>query len=127
MAFTRQGGLVTSAQQGETLLWNARTGRIARHFPIGGPFAVSPDGHRLALAQNNDNPAEQKGSMAVLDLRTGAHRSLPVPEVPGWIVSLEFTPDGAEVAGRAVDSALRVLGRRLGRRRARPSPATAPG
>ena len=109
VAFTRQGVLVTSAQQGRTLLWDAGTGRIERHFPIGGPFAVSSDGHRLAVAQNNANPFDQKASLAVLDLRTGAHRSLQAPpSSAGWLISVEFTPDGASVVGRAVDAALRV-------------------
>ena len=34
--------LSTSAQQGDTLLWNARTGRVQRRFAIGGQPAISP-------------------------------------------------------------------------------------
>jgi WD40 repeat protein/class 3 adenylate cyclase len=108
VAFTPQGVLVTSAQQGETLLWDAKAGRIERRFPIGGPFAVSPDGHRLALAQNNANPFDPQGSLAVLDLRSGTHRSLQALPVPGWIVSVHFTPDGKNIVGRSFDAAVRV-------------------
>ena len=110
VAFTPQGVLVTSAQQGETLLWNAQTGRVARRFPVGGPFAVSPDGRSLALAQNNASPFDPRGSMAVLDLRTGDRRALQPLPVPGWIVSLRFTPDGQNIVGRSPfdDAAVRV-------------------
>ena len=107
VAFTPQGTLVSSAQQGETILWNARIGRITQRFDIGGPFAVSPDGKRLAIALNNPNPAVPKASLAVLDLRTGRRRSLRPLPVPGWIVAVQFAGDGAVVA-RGFDSAVRV-------------------
>ena len=90
VAFTPQGTLVSSAQQGETLVWDPKSGRIMRRFGIGGPFGVSPNGTRLAVAQNNANPAVQKASLAVLDLRTGRHRSLRPLPVPGWLVSVRF-------------------------------------
>src|SRR5207247_695801 len=76
-----RGVLVTSASQGETILWNPSTGRILRRFPIGGPLSLSPDGRLVALGQNNDNPDDPSALLAVLDLRTGTHRSfetLPV-------------------------------------------------
>ena len=102
VAFTPQGVLVTSAQQGETIVWDAETGRIERRFPLGGPFAVSPDGHRLALAQNNADPFSQIASLAMLDLRSGKRRSLDRVPTPGWIVTVQFTRDGANVLGRSV-------------------------
>jgi WD40 repeat protein len=108
VAFTPQGALVTSAQQGETLLWDPASGRIERRFGIGGPFAVSPDGRRLALAQNNANPALPTASLAVLDLRTGRHRSLQPLPVPGWIVALRFAAGGASIVGRSFDGAVRA-------------------
>ena len=49
--FTRAGMIVTSGQQGDTLLWHPRTGRVVRRFRLGGPFAVSPDGHFAAVAE----------------------------------------------------------------------------
>jgi len=108
VAFTPHGALVTSAQQGETLVWDARTGRIDRRLPIGGPLAVSPDGQRLALAQNNANPFDPRGSPAVLDLRTGKHRSFQALPVSAWITSVGFTPDGAKILGRSFEGPLRV-------------------
>jgi WD40 repeat protein len=109
VAFTRQGAIVTSAQQGETVVWDARTGKIERRFPLGGPFAVSPGGNRIAVAQNNANPFDPRASLAVLDLRTGTRRSLEALPNSGWIVTLQFTKDGANVVGRSSgDSAVRL-------------------
>jgi WD40 repeat protein/class 3 adenylate cyclase/energy-coupling factor transporter ATP-binding protein EcfA2 len=108
VGFTPHGALLTSAQQGETLLWDVKTGTIERHFELGGPFAISPDGRRLVLAKNNPNPSEPEGSLAVLDLRTGRHRSLQELPVPGWVVAVRFTPDGGRVVGRSFDGAVRV-------------------
>jgi WD40 repeat protein/class 3 adenylate cyclase len=107
VAFTPQGALLSSAQQGETLLWDVRTGRIKRRFDIGGPFAVSPEGRRLAVVQNNANPALPRASLAVLDLQTGRHRSLRPLPVPGWIVAVRFAAGGV-VVGRSFDWAVRV-------------------
>ena len=58
VAFTPQGVLVTSAQNGQMLLWDTRSGRIQRRLPFGGPFALSPDGHLAAVARNNPNAAD---------------------------------------------------------------------
>jgi WD40 repeat protein/class 3 adenylate cyclase len=108
VAFTPQGVLATSAQNGEMLLWDTRTGRIQRRFPLGGPFALSPDGHLAAVARNNANPAEPSASMALLDLRTGEHRLLEDLPASAWIVALEFTPDGQSVVGADFGGGLRV-------------------
>jgi class 3 adenylate cyclase/WD40 repeat protein/energy-coupling factor transporter ATP-binding protein EcfA2 len=106
--FAGPGALVTSAQQGDTLLWNATTGRIERRFRVGGPFAVSPDGLLAAVAQNSPNPADPSASLAVLDLRTGRHRSLEALPARAWIIGLQFTPDAKRVVGASFDGALRV-------------------
>ena len=108
VAFTPGGTLVTSASQGDTLLWDTQTGRIKRRFPIGGPFAVSPDGHYVALARNNTNPSDPSSSLAVLDLRSGRHRSLPSVPARAWIVSVSFTPDGNGIVSASFDGALRL-------------------
>jgi WD40 repeat protein/class 3 adenylate cyclase len=108
VAFTPEGLLVTSAQQGETLLWNAATGRIERRFPIGGPFALSADGHLAAIAENNPDPSNPKGSLALLDLRNGTRRSLAGLPVPGWIVALKFADGDTSVVGQSFDDATRV-------------------
>jgi WD40 repeat protein/class 3 adenylate cyclase len=107
VAFTDGGLLVTSASQGETILWDTKTGRVVRRFPIGGPLALSSDGRLAALAQNSPNPAEQSSGVAVLDLGTGAHRSLEA--LPGvWITSVALTADGTSIVGRAVGGAVQV-------------------
>jgi WD40 repeat protein len=108
VAFRPDGTLVTSAQQGETLLWSARSGRIKRRFAIGGPFAISPDGRFAALARNSPNPANPSASLAVLDLTTGRRRDLTPLPAQAWIVSVAFTPDGRRVVGASLEGNLRV-------------------
>ncbi len=108
VAFARPGALVTSAQQGDTLLWNATTGQIERRFPVGGPFAVSPNGLLAAVAQNSPNPADASASLAVLDLRTGRQRSLEPLPASAWIVGLQFTPDAKRLVGASFEGAMRV-------------------
>ena len=85
-------------------MWDAADGRIVRRYPIGGRFALSPDGRRLALALNSAHPGDASSSVALLDLRTGRHRKV-VPYVPDeWIVNLAFTGDGTRIAGAASDA-----------------------
>ncbi|HEY7281268.1 MAG TPA: PQQ-binding-like beta-propeller repeat protein [Actinomycetota bacterium] len=106
--FTPDGTLVTSAQQGPTLLWNADTGAVERRFPIGGPFAVSPDGRTLAVAQNSPNPFDPTAGLSLLDLATGKSRPLDALPVKAWIIAAAFTPDGRNVVAGSFDGALRV-------------------
>jgi WD40 repeat protein len=106
--FTPSGALVTSAQNGETLLWNTRAGRIQRRFELGGPFALSPDGRLAAIARNNDDPSDPNASLAVLDLQSGRHRFLQDLPDRAWIVDLQFTPDGERVVGADFNGGLRV-------------------
>jgi WD40 repeat protein len=107
-AFRPDGTLVTSAQQGETLLWSARSGRIMRRFAIGGPFAISPDGRLAAVARNSPDPGNPSAALAVLDLTTGRRRALAPLPAQGWIVSVAFTPDGRRVVVASFEGALRV-------------------
>jgi WD40 repeat protein/class 3 adenylate cyclase/tRNA A-37 threonylcarbamoyl transferase component Bud32 len=107
-AFRPDGTLVTSAQQGETLVWSARSGRVTRRFAIGGPFAISSDGRFAALARNSPDSSNPSASLAVLDLTTGRRRALTPLPARGWIVSVAFTPDGRRVVGASFDGALRV-------------------
>jgi WD40 repeat protein/class 3 adenylate cyclase len=108
VAFTPQGVLVTSAQNGETLLWDTSTGRVRRRLSFGGPFALSTDGHLAAVARNNANPADPSAQMAVLDLRTGRHHFLEDLPAKAWIVALRFTPDDTSVVGASFEGGLRV-------------------
>ena len=52
VAFTPSGVLLTSAQHGDTILWDPATGRILRRFPMGGLPAISADGREVALGRN---------------------------------------------------------------------------
>ncbi|HEY1712285.1 MAG TPA: protein kinase [Solirubrobacteraceae bacterium] len=103
LAFTISGALLSSAWQGDTLLWNARTGRIMRRFPLGGLPAIAPDGHTVALGQNSPTSVNQSSAVTLLDLRTGRHRTLLATLPDHWIRSLAFKPDGSELAGAATD------------------------
>lgn len=114
VAFASPDALVTSSPQGETLVWNATTGRIERRFPIGGNVAVSPDGAVAALGQNNADPTQPSSTMTLVDLHTGTVRSLePVP-ARAWIVSVLFTPDNNDVIAGTFDGAVREWDRRSG-------------
>jgi WD40 repeat protein/class 3 adenylate cyclase/tRNA A-37 threonylcarbamoyl transferase component Bud32 len=103
VAFTPTGVLLTSAQQGDTILWNARTGGILRRFPTGGLPAISVDGRRVALGVNSPSPATASASVALLDLRSGRHRTLPSGLPSAWIRGIEFTPNGSKVVAGAFD------------------------
>jgi WD40 repeat protein len=99
VAFAPDGELVTSAEQGDTYLWNARTGHIVRRYGIGGRFAISPDGSSLALALNSPTPAIANSRISILDLHSGSTHQL-ASQVPGaWMIALAFTPDDRHVVG----------------------------
>jgi WD40 repeat protein/class 3 adenylate cyclase/tRNA A-37 threonylcarbamoyl transferase component Bud32/energy-coupling factor transporter ATP-binding protein EcfA2 len=101
--FAPGGTLLTSAQQGTTLIWDARTGRVLRRFSLGGLPAIAPDGHTVALAQNSPDAGDQSSAVTLLDLRTGRRRTLLATLPDHWIRSLAFTPDGTQLAGAATD------------------------
>ena len=104
LAFASSDVLLTSAQQGETILWNAATGRILRRFPVGGLPALSADRHEVALGRNSPNVATPSASVVVLDLQTGVTKRL-TDDLPGeWIVSIAFTRDGSKVVAQSLDS-----------------------
>jgi class 3 adenylate cyclase/WD40 repeat protein len=101
--FTRSGTLITSAQQGDTLVWDARAGRILRRFPIGGPAGLSSDDRRLALALNSPNPGNPSTRVAILDLRSGRYRTLASGLPSTWLDSPQFTRDGRQVVAAGSD------------------------
>jgi WD40 repeat protein/class 3 adenylate cyclase len=103
VAFTGSGTLLTSGQQGHTLLWNPRTGRILRRFDVGGLPAMAPGGQIVALGRNSPSAGNQSSAITLLDVRTGKQRTLLATLPDYWIRSLAFTPDGKELAGAATD------------------------
>ena len=101
---------MTSAQQGQTLLWNARTGRIERRFPIGGPFAVSPDGRHAGPRPEQRQPRRAE---RIAGAARSAHRRTARAPAARRLRRLDHLRsssrrDGASIVGRAVDSAVRV-------------------
>ncbi len=100
--FAPDGALLTSAQQGDTLLWNARNGRVTRRYPVGGQPAISPDGNSVALAINSPSLATATARIAILNLRTGHRRALPASLANVWLRGFAFTPDGRTLVGESI-------------------------
>jgi WD40 repeat protein len=88
--FAPDGSLLTSAQQGDTLLWSARTGRVQRRFAIGGQPAISPNGETVALAINPPFLGTGAARIAVLNLRSGRYRFLPASVPNVWLRGFAF-------------------------------------
>jgi len=105
VAFTPSGSLLTSAQYGDTIVWNTATGAIERRYPIGGLPAISQDGRDVALGRNTPPFSEtyEDASVAVLDLRTGHSRTLAINLPTAWIRGIAFTPDGQKIVADALD------------------------
>jgi WD40 repeat protein/class 3 adenylate cyclase len=103
LAFTSRDVLLSSAQQGETILWDAGSGRVLRRFPIGGLPGVYAGGRRVSLARNSPDISSPSSSITVLDLRTGVARRL-TDDLPGeWIVSGGVAPDGSKIVAQSLD------------------------
>jgi WD40 repeat protein len=104
VVFTSGAVLLTSAQHGDTILWNARRGQIVRRYNVGGLPAVTADGREVALGMNSPGAdAVTSAAVAVLDLRTGRDRTLAANLPTAWIRGIAFTPDGATVVAGAFD------------------------
>ena len=99
--FLPGGRLLTSAHLGETLVWDARAGRILRRYPIGGPFALSPDRRRVAIARNSPSQADMSSSITVLHLPTGKQRDLDSRLNASYIIGLAYTGDGKRIVVKA--------------------------
>ncbi len=102
LLFAPDGALLTSAQQGNTLVWNPRTGRVKRRYPIGGQPAISADGKTLALAVNSVSLANATSRVAVLDLGSGRYRFLRAGLPNVWLRGFGLTPDGTRIVGESI-------------------------
>ena len=102
VAFTPAGRLLTSAQQGDTLLWSRR-GRIVRRYPVGGLPALSRDGRTVALGVNSPSPATPSAAVTLLHLGSGRYRTLASTLPSAWIRGIAFTPDGRRIVADAFD------------------------
>jgi class 3 adenylate cyclase/WD40 repeat protein/tRNA A-37 threonylcarbamoyl transferase component Bud32 len=104
VTFTPPGVLLTSAQHGDTILWNPRTGRVLRRYDIGGLPAISADGDEVALGRNTPvtDPVLSSG-VSVLNLRTGRRRTLAANLSTGWIRGIALSADGSRIIADAFD------------------------
>ena len=103
LQFTANGLLLSSAEQGDTVMWNADTGRILRSFPIGGQPGLSAGGREVALGVNSPSLAAPSSKVVVLNLLTGGYRTLTA-DLPGeWIRTIAFTPDGSKIVAGTLD------------------------
>lgn len=109
--FSQDGLLLAAAGSSHAVVWDLRTGKVARVFPVGehgaNAIALSPDRHTLAvgLAEN---------VVALFDLRTGTLiMSLPNDGSP---VKVDFSPDGRLLASAGLEGNVQVwqvVGRKL--------------
>ncbi|HEY6526617.1 MAG TPA: protein kinase, partial [Solirubrobacteraceae bacterium] len=104
VVFTPAGTLLTSAQHGDTILWDTHGGRVLRRYSIGGLPAVSADSRQVALGRNTPfRDAIESSSVSVLNLRTGNHRTLPQNLSAAWIRGIAFSSDGSRIVADAFD------------------------
>jgi DNA-binding SARP family transcriptional activator/WD40 repeat protein len=112
MAFAADGsGLVTTRDNGPTMLWGPGLTPIRRYTIGGQGVAVSPNGRVAALIENSD--ADNRGTISFLNLRSGDVRTgsgghhgpyKTVYEAAG----AAFTPDGRSVVTVGNDSRLLI-------------------
>ena len=107
--FRSDGALITSAQQGETLVWDAR-GRPDR-APLPDRRPVRSLARRAAARAGPQQPypGDPSSAVACSTCAPGASASWPRP-AEAWIMSLAFTRDGSGSSGG------RATAPRLGRR-----------
>ena len=97
------GRLITSAVGGETIVWDPRSGRMLRRYPVGGPPALAPDGNTLALALNHRLVGKPNSTIALLDLGTGRRSVLAEKLTDVSVQHLAFTADGSRILGSSSD------------------------
>jgi WD40 repeat protein len=113
--------VVAGATCGEVLAWNARTGKLLRRIAVSGQISG------IALSRNKRSVAiaSPEGRITVLDLRTGAQRT--IPGAPRGINSLDFGAGDRTLAAGVDDNTVRlwdVSSDRLLRVITLPAPAT---
>ncbi|MDP9301145.1 MAG: WD40 repeat domain-containing protein, partial [Actinomycetota bacterium] len=112
MAFAPDGsGLVTTRDNGPTLLWDSGLTTVRRYAIGGQDVAVSPDGSIAALIRNSDSHTEGKVSFLNLrtgDVRTGSGGHHGPFKTEYEAVGVTFTPDGRSVVTVGNDSRLLI-------------------
>lgn len=93
--------LISGTDENATFLVDATSLRVLRRIPVGAfQAALAPDGRRAALG-------EEDGSVAILDLRTGAKRTLSGRHEKR-VTRLAFSADGRTLVTTADDSQILV-------------------
>ena len=98
--------MLVAAGDGRSLLYTARTLRLARTFDVAGVPAVSPASTQAAFGQTD-------GTVILLDLHTGKTTRL-TGRASGNINAVSFSRDGGTVAGANQDGTISVWNVRAG-------------
>jgi DNA-binding SARP family transcriptional activator/WD40 repeat protein len=112
MAFAADGsGLVTTRDNGPTVLWSRGLTEVRRYDSGGQEVAVSPDGSEAAVIKNDDEDA--RGTISFLNLRSGKIRTGSGAHHGSYkslyeAVGAAFTPDGRSVVTVGNDSRLLI-------------------
>ncbi|MFL5951769.1 MAG: BTAD domain-containing putative transcriptional regulator [Gaiellaceae bacterium] len=99
--FSPDGRLLGVAGSKHAVVWDVRTGKVTRAFPVGGgssTVAFSPDGRVLAV---EGQPAD---AISLYDLRTG-DRVVELPGRDGTPQDIHFSPDGKLLASATLAGA----------------------
>ena len=105
--YTSDGRFVlVAAGDGRSMLYTARTLRLARTFDVAGVPAVSPASTQAAFGQTD-------GTVILLDLHTGKTTRL-TGRASGNINAVSFSRDGGTVAGADQDGTISVWDVRAG-------------
>jgi WD40 repeat protein len=99
-------GLATAA------VWDAERGTELAAFPAAtdhAPFALSPDGQRIAVAVGGPAPRQQKRDWQIeIWGVAGKQKVLTIPAQPAEVRVLAFDPNGRRVAAGAKDGTVKV-------------------
>ena len=101
LALSPDGSLILAATGSHAVWWDAQTGQQAQGIAVSkgsvDSVAVAPNGRHLAFANNLTGwMGGARGELRVCDLRTGHERHRI--KVSAHITSLDFSPDGKQLA-----------------------------
>jgi len=93
--------LLSAGTDHRAQVWDAETGELRRTLRTRlGPFALSPDGRRLACSRRSE--VEPRGEVLVLNVETGAAEGLLRAGQPeDEVLAVAFSPDGTRLAAIA--------------------------